>query len=87
MRRLGPIGLLAQSAHLIGGAIDADWNLFKADEPVVQITLGPINHVKPMLRQIFGRARMEAVSGTCVIMRGIFGVGCPSDQRSSRQDS
>ena len=57
---MGPVGLLAQSAYLIGGVIDVDWNLRKADEIPVQIALGPINHVKPMLRQLYGRARMEA---------------------------
>ena len=62
-RALGPIGLLLQSIHEIGEVFDTKFNLHRYGEPAVRILDGPFNHMKPMLGDLFARARTAEAQG------------------------
>ena len=60
---LGPIGLLFQIIHEMGAVLDTNVTLHRYGEPAVRILEAPFNHLKPMLGDLFARARTAEAQG------------------------
>ena len=67
----GPVGFLLEALHMAGAALTPQWKVVKDKHPPADILAGPVQALKPTIRDMAAAARTEVAEGMRDITRNL----------------